>query len=139
MAALRAIRMSSPMLPLVSNSEADVERRLRALLGVAAGEIADFLLLAGLVDLEIGELQPVDRRALLVHDRQADVDDVDAGPEGLGRYPGGRETDHRHEWRRQPSYSQRARARTIELPPLRSELDVSLRVTGYIVLRPAAT
>ena len=84
--------------------QADVERRLGALLGVAAGEVADFLLLAALVDLEIGEFETVDRRPLLVHDRQADVHDIDAGPEGLGRYPGSRETDHRHEWRRQPNF-----------------------------------
>jgi hypothetical protein len=84
--------------------QADMERRLGALLGVAAGEVADFLLLAALVELEIGDLESVDRRPLLVHDREADVDDVDPGPEGLGRHPDGRETNHCHEWRSQPNF-----------------------------------
>ena len=74
--------MSAAMLPLVSSSEPEVQRR-RVVSGSPRGEELDRLRLAVLDDLEVLRLQAGDRRALLVGDDDAEVDEIDAGAERL--------------------------------------------------------
>ena len=92
------------MLPLVSSSKPSAAAGASRS-GIAGGEILDRLRLALLDDLEVVRRQPGDRRSLLVGDDDAEVDEIDAGAEGLLRRDRCREPRRvrrpagaRHDW-----------------------------------------
>jgi hypothetical protein len=69
---------------LAAHAVAGVEQHAEADGHPLVGELRDVLLVAVLENLEVVLRQPRDEAAIRIGDRHRDLDDVDAGAEGLG-------------------------------------------------------